>query len=530
MAVSSPPVGGAAWPGTGWGWLVTGLAAAAALVWLFAPGIGWIADQWAKPEYSHGWLIPAVTLFLLWQRRERILAARGSGSWTGVGLVVLGLLVLVLSRLAFSAIPQAVALVLVLGGVGLAALGPAAMRYAWVPLLFLLFAVPLPAGAYYQLSTKLQLVSSWLGAEMLHALGISVFLDGNVIDLGAMQLQVAEACSGLRYLFPLSAFGFLCAWLYRGPLWAKAMVLLAILPLTVLLNSARIALTGIFVTYGSMELAEGFMHLFEGWVIFIVALAVLFALMWLLTRLAGRPSGVSDLLDFDRMAGAGIGPPRPTAARPTIVPLAASLGLLLAMTPVPDLLTGRSEAIPTRPGLVTLPLTYGLWQGRPASIDAQTAESLKASDYFLADFELGDGTPPVNYWIAYYDSQIGDAGTHSPQECLPGAGWEFVTLEHVPAPVTGDMRPFTMFRALVANGRQQILMYYWYEERGRQLTDGIWIRIYMMLDALTKQRSDGALVRLITPVLPGEPIDAADRRLTDFFRLAYPSLGPHVGA
>jgi exosortase D (VPLPA-CTERM-specific) len=500
---------------------------------LFGWGVQGVVNAWSEPEYSHGWLIPLVTGFLLWQRRRRILAARTAGSWAGVGLVASGLLILVLAWMALMQMPQALALLVVLAGLGLAALGWRAMRLVWLPLAFLLFALPVPGTAYLVLSTKLQLLSSEIGAWILQALGISVLLDGNVIDLGVYRMQVAEACSGLRYLFPLSAFGFLCAWLYRAPFWAKAAVFLATAPITVLTNSARIALTGILIQYGSQELAEGFLHLFEGWLIFLVALAALLALMWGLAKLRDRRARLADLLDFDRIAG-GSGPP--PAARSDLpsrpgTPLLACLALLLLTLPVQGWISGRTELVPPRPGLVTFPLRLGTWDGRAAAVDGETLAVLEADDYLLADYTSPAASSPINLWVAYYGSQIRKGRIHSPKECLPGGGWEFARIEAVPtpAPDAADAR-FAINRALITKGEERALMYYWYEQRGTRYTDEMWTKISILRDAFVSRRSDGALVRLLTPIRPGEPEAAAAARLDDFFRVMYPVLEPHVGA
>jgi exosortase D (VPLPA-CTERM-specific) len=367
---------------------------------------------------------------------------------------------------------------------------------------------------------------------MLQALGVSVFLDGNVIDLGTFKLQVAEACSGLRYLFPLSAFGFLCAWLYRAPLWAKAIVFLATIPITVLTNSARIALTGVLMEYGSQELAEGFLHLFEGWIIFLVALAFLFALMWLLAKLHDPTLRVMDLLDFDRFS-------RGTRAVHTGDSGSVRLGapalvcvLLLAVTlPAPYLLSTRSEVIPARPGLLTFPLRLGPWEGQSGAVDGETLSQLGADDYLLVDYRTPTARAPVNFWVAYYGSQIRGRWTHSPQECLPGAGWEFTRLNVVPSPAPNlSGASFQINRAVISKGSERMLMYYWYEQRGAQVTDGVAIRLSVLKDAFTKHRSDGALVRVLTPIAPDENADVAEQRLIEFVRAAYPALEPHVGA
>jgi len=272
-----------------------------------------VAGFFEQPEFSHGYLIPLITLFLLWHRLRAILAEREVGSWWGVALGVAAAVLFVIGSLSSISRFPAISFVLALLAVGYAALGARAMRRAHMPLLFLLAALPVPGLVFVILSTKLQLISSEFGAWMLELVGIPVFVSGNIIDLGVYKLQVAEACSGLRYLFPLTAFAFLCAWLMRAPWWMRGLVLLSAVPLTIVFNSARIAMTGLLMHYGSVALAEGFMHLFEGWVVFLLALVVLFVEMWVLCRLAGNWISPLDVLDFDRIAGP---PPAPTAAPP----------------------------------------------------------------------------------------------------------------------------------------------------------------------------------------------------------------------
>ena len=136
-------------------------------------------------------------------------------------------------------------------------------------MLHLVFMLPLPKFLYWKLTTTLQFISSEIGVSLVRAAGVPVYLDGNVIDLGIYKLQVAEACSGLRYLFPIMSFSYVFAVLYRGPVWHKIVLLLAAAPLAVLMNSVRIGIIGILVDRYGIGQAEGFLHFFEGWVIFL---------------------------------------------------------------------------------------------------------------------------------------------------------------------------------------------------------------------------------------------------------------------
>jgi len=125
------------------------------------------------------------------------------------------------------------------------------MRKIWIPLLFLGFMIPLPSFLYNNLSAYLQLISSQLGVAFIRLFGVSVYLEGNVIDLGTYQLQVVEACNGLRYLFPLMSLAFLSAYFFKGAMWKRAIIFLSSIPITVLMNSVRIGITGMISKAGS---------------------------------------------------------------------------------------------------------------------------------------------------------------------------------------------------------------------------------------------------------------------------------------
>jgi EpsI family protein len=193
--------------------------------------------------------------------------------------------------------------------------------------------------------------------------------------------------------------------------------------------------------------------------------------------------------------------------------------------------SGRTEQIPDRPGLVTFPLQLGAWAGQFAVVEDDTLAVLQADDYLLADYVEPDAGAAINLWVAYYGSQIEQGRIHSPKECLPGAGWEFTRIEAVPSPsADASGHRFAINRALISKGSEQMLMYYWYEQRGTRYTDEMWTKISILRDAFVSRRSDGALVRLLTPIRSSEMEQDAAARLDEFFRSMYPTLEPHVGA
>ncbi|MEO0829563.1 MAG: exosortase [Pseudomonadota bacterium] len=208
-----------------------------------------LVREWATPEYSHGPLIPLISLYLFLRelRNAPPLEPVVTDRWPGVLVILFSLVVAVAGNLANIGDIVAYAFIIWTGGVVLTVFGWKRGIRHQLPVVHLIFMLPLPQQIYWKLTIFLQGVSSVLGVEFIKLMGIPVYLEGNIIDLGKMKLQVAEACSGLRYLFPILSFSYLFSILYRGPVWHKAVLLLAAAPITVLMNSFRIGVVGAMV-------------------------------------------------------------------------------------------------------------------------------------------------------------------------------------------------------------------------------------------------------------------------------------------
>jgi exosortase D (VPLPA-CTERM-specific) len=508
--------------------LTWGLLALAIGVTLFVfwPGVDNMMAKWETPEYSHGYLIPLVAGFLVWQRKDELERLALPAAWSGLGVVLVGLFLFLAGELATLYVVTQYAFLVVLVGIALATVGWAGVKKLWAPLLILFFMVPLPNFLYNNLSAQLQLISSEWGTAIIRALGISVHLEGNVIDLGEMKLQVVEACNGLRYLFPLITVGFIVAYFYQGALWKRGLVFLSAVPITVIMNSLRIAVTGILVdNYGTAH-AEGFLHDFEGWVVFMAAFGMMLGLMWLLT-LIGR-----ERRPFREVFGLTLPEPTPEGAevrrRPVPTPLIASTVVLAAAAVGAQALPERSEIVPPRAEFIDFPVKVGEWQGRRDTMEDMFVEALKFTDYVMVDYTRGRDEL-VNFYVAYYESQRKGESAHSPKSCLPGGGWEMRTFEQVEVPgatVAGE--PVRANRSLIQLGDYRQLVYYWFQQRGRVITNEYLVKLYLFWDALTKNRSDGSLVRLVTPVPVDQDIARADERLQAFTRAIVPVLEAYV--
>ena len=501
--------------------------AAIALVLLFHNTFAYLHSIWHREEYSHGFLIPLVSGYLLWQRRQLLRQSASRGSWSGVALAAAGLAIYFTGALASITTVDTYALVVVLLGTALALMGWQAFRIALVPLALLFLMNPIPSFFYYNLSAELQLISSQLGVALMRLCGVSVFLEGNVIDLGSYQLQVAEACSGLRYLFPLMTLGVIIAYLLRGPTWMRWLLFVSTLPITVLMNSFRIGVIGVLVDRYGVAQAQGFVHLFEGWVVFMICLLLLIAEAWTLLRLAGERRPLRELLDLA---------PPPFAVAPATrgsdsrMPAAVLLIMLLAAVWPAHALPARIEVRPARAEFTGFPLQIGPWRGRPRALETPYLEQLRLDDYLLADFAReSPANAAVNLYVAYYASQRTGEAAHSPRSCLPGSGWRILDFaQHDVSDVRLNGSPLRVNRVIVQHGADRQLVYYWFQERGRDITNEYLVKWYLLEDALLRNRTDGALVRLVTPLQQDEPTPAADARLAQFAARALPALRDYL--
>ena len=243
---------------------------------------------WRQEEYSHGFLIPVVSAWLLWTRRDALQASMGRPSWAGPVIILIAILMHVVGEYSSIFIFSQFGFIFVLVGLVLAAGGYSLLKVTFIPIAFLIFAIPLPYFIESSLTLQLQLISSQLGVEVIRLFQMPVYLEGNVIDLGNYKLQVVEACSGLRYLYPLLSLSFLAAYLFQAPFWQRALVFLSGIPITIAMNGFRIGMVGVTVDSWGPQMADSVLHFFEGWIIFIACAALLLSEIFLLARFSGR--------------------------------------------------------------------------------------------------------------------------------------------------------------------------------------------------------------------------------------------------
>src|SRR5262245_17304897 len=234
-------------------------------------------EWWEDPNYSHGFLVPLFSGWLVWQRRQQLAALTPDGSWLGLPMLLTGVGTLVLGNIGAENFLTRSSLILVLAGLIVFHLGWTIFRIVAFPLLFLFFMIPLPAIVFNAVAFPLQGLAARNAAWLLDLLGVPVLLDGNVIHLSQISLGVTEACSGIRSLISLLAVAVAWAALPRPGIWARMALVVSVIPITILANAGRVVATGLMGQGLGVEYAQGFFHTFSGWVVFLFAFAGLVA-------------------------------------------------------------------------------------------------------------------------------------------------------------------------------------------------------------------------------------------------------------
>ncbi|MCP3908871.1 MAG: VPLPA-CTERM-specific exosortase XrtD [Oceanicoccus sp.] len=505
------------------------VAAFGLLIIIFQEGLGEMVGAWDREEYSHGFMIPLVAAYLIWQKQQQLPSLTSKGSWLGLIGTLLGLMAFFIGEMATVYEVVQYGFLLCVVSLFLAFLGWRPTALLWAAFVYLLFMVPLPQFVYKALSSELQLISSAIGVAVVRLFDISVYLEGNIIDLGVYKLQVVEACSGLRYLFPLMSFGFLIAYLYKVPAWQRAFLFLSTIPITVLMNSFRIGVIGVTVEYWGIEMAEGFLHDFEGWVVFMGCLGVLVLEMWLLHLFSKSKLNMWDKVDLD-MPDEIISLSQFNISWKKQRPFIACLVLIVTALLGKQLLETRETMTLERTELKRFPLYNQKWIGRESSIENNVLGVLKLTDYLMANYTTRTSPLPINFYIAYYESQRQGAAIHSPRTCIPGGGWEFKGLDQLIIPGVKHMsgEPLEVNRVLIRKDNSAQIVYYWFEQRGRNITDEYEAKWYVFYDSMMDNRTDGALVRVTVPVPDIDNIEESEQHGIKFIQDFYPLIPDYI--
>jgi exosortase len=257
-------------------WLPYAVVAVLLAILYYRVAIKLVYDWYTIPDYSHGFLVPLFAAFLVWDKRKVLSTTPIKQTWAGIALVVFSIAVLILGVYGVELFTARMSFVMLLAGLILTFFGWAMLRVLRFPLLVLLLAIPFPAIVFNQITFPLQLFASRIASQILPLLRVPVLLEGNVIELPVMKLEVAEACSGIRSLVSLFTLAIFYGYFLERTTRRRVILALASIPIAVTANVARIVGTGLCVQYWDPDKALGFFHEFSGMVMFVISLGCLY--------------------------------------------------------------------------------------------------------------------------------------------------------------------------------------------------------------------------------------------------------------
>ncbi len=478
-----------------------------------------VSTWWTNEDYSYGFLIPLVSAYLLWEKRKALGALPLRSSWGLLPLLVaLVLLSLygILGSSGYVSMPTLPLLIMAFTGF---CFGIASLRHLLLPLGFLVFMVPVPPIIERYVGMHLKTISSNLGGAVIGLCNIPVNVSGNIIDLGVTQLQVVDACSGMRYIFPLLALGVLYGYFFERVVWKRVFCVVLTLPLGVLFNALRIGLTGVLTDRFGPKVSQGFFHDFSGWVIFLFAFLMLFLTSRLLSAFfpdrAGRREKDGPQLPAECPLPAG---------RRTAGALLVSAAILICVGGL-SLSTHALPAVLIEGGMESFPLAVGEWQGRTEHIDPFVIERSGAEEAFNGSF-TGTSGGEVFLYMGYRSTAFlsNENFFHSPTVCIPSSGWTEREVSRRTITEVPFFQSLEVTKMVIEKGGMRQLVYFWFQTKDKATYSKSINRFHLSLHALRRDNTHDLFIRPITPIAPAESLDDAEQRLDGFVREMMPVL------
>jgi exosortase D (VPLPA-CTERM-specific) len=468
----------------------------------------WLQDG----DYSYALSIPLITAFIIWKKRRLIASTPVSTFWLGGVFFFIFLIISIYGILGSS--PSAVrpALPLIILSICLFCFGKDIFKIMAFPLSLLIFMIPLPTLVQTKISVPLKSISTKLGELILRLLDVSVFVEGNIIDLGVTQLQVADACSGLRYILPLLALGVIFVYFFEKSRWKQATLVVSTIPIAIVTNALRIGGTGFLAQKFSLQLADSFFHGFSGWLLFLFALMLLFVFFQILSYIHPlKAVPTHTQINDDRNSL------RKTHNNSKIAMVISSI--LLTFTGILGYATAALPPLKIDKGLTSFPLHFDGWQGRLEDIDSRIIALSGAEDAFNGIYRSLTGKI-VSLYIGYRGSPFTESENffHSPNVCLPSIGWKTLASENHKITGVAGFSTIVVRKMIIEKMGYRQLVYYWFQTKSHVSSDVNINRLHLTLHALNRDNTHDLFIRPITLLGPDEKAAEAEKRLDQFVR------------
>lgn len=449
-----------------------------------------VSMWWGSDDYTHGFLVPLISAYIVWRKGGLLLETRAQPA-IAFGTIIMAMAgaALVAGRLGSIVILEELSIPLMISGLVLMLAGPFFLKALWFPIAYLLFMVKMFGEGSEKFHWPFQLLASNIGVWILQTVGIPAYKEAQYIQLPNIMLEVASACSGLRFLVSIIAIGIPLAWLTQRS-WAKrvGLVVFAIL-IAVLANGLRVALIGVWAFYGG-AVVHGPMHVFQGMFVAWIGFIALFGGAWFL---AGKEEG--DRAKAMKPAALVLSLLGKISSAKNWKAACASAVALLAVTGGLYFFYKTSPAASAAP-LSSLPSTLGEW----------TATGEPAGDFLVAaggTEELAriykKGDTALRVYVSYYDEQAQDHEMVNYRN-----SWKLHRGERVSSVATAAGSTEEVNIALLKENNDRRLALFWYQMDDRVIADRITVKLWTMWQALASRRTNGAVVIVSAPPGAGD--------------------------
>lgn len=486
----------------------------------FFVDFGNLLKRWNSEDFSYCYLVPVLFAYLVYTNRQSLKRFSLNPSRWGFAVLFCSGVLFLAGKLGSTETLVYMAMWAAIIGLALVLLGIDIVKALAFPFVVLAFIVPLPPFLNRLFTFKLKLISSALSVKMMQMAGLSVFREGNIIDLGITRLQIVDACSGLRYVYPLVLMGLVFAHLFHKKWGDRFVIVAATIPISVFSNALRIAITGYLTMKVSPQVADSFFHGFSGWLIFMLSFAFLAILCWLLKIAESRltkqvPASVdkrrSNLNSFSL-----------SHVRQSYLWIASVLfigfwGLHAAFA--------SAQIKPKRKTFETFPTVIGDWTGEKSYLREEILASLWADDYTQIQFRDKKAGDVLLLFVSYYEYQGTRHTAHSPVSCLVGGGFAPRSREIIQRDFPAAFGQIEIRQMVLEKDKQLLLCNYWFQQRGRIIVSEYANKWYMFWDSITRRRTDGALVRLEMPLREGQSVASA-QAVVDSFMIEFAKILP----
>ncbi len=493
----------------------------------------WMTLRWEQPNgyYSHGWLVAPISLFLLYRKRKELARTPVKPTPWGLALLVPSLALHLLGTAWQVGFMSGFALIGAVAGIVLGLFGLPMLRQVLFPLGFLAFMVPVPDVLVEKASFALKLLAAQVTTRLMGLAGVAAVREGSYIRIPTGTVIVDDICSGLKYMISLTAFGALYAYISPLRKVGKATLFVCAVPISFLANVTRVMLMVLAaVAFGVAVTEEWYFHDLLGFLLFVVAFLMLFALESLLLggigRGVSREGGETDSPE-EEPADPDPAPYLGGAARVSGKLSVAMLGVLAATAVFSTYLAWPRAPTASAEAMRRIPLTLGQWQGRDYTLEERTYELLGTKNVLSRAYRRSDAGPRVNLLVVV--SRQTRRRTHPPEQCLTGGGQRIDEWSRRQVRLSGPSggRHLAVIELILSRGDRRKLTWYFYKS-GDRLTTSYWgHQLGVALRKLLDPEAADVLVRVDTSPVDGDLAEARGS-LKEFVSRAFPPVMEHL--